>query len=215
MSQLTFSLRFRLQWAYEDHKCSVWQERVLLFSYVEGLRELPGIAWKGETAAFIHKSLRHELRRTFFRGAWLPASASPSMEWLRGLRKPRKSLMSERIISVYESSSDFPQIPFHSGKKWIFSAKEEKKTFNATWQAKHPVWSERLQHTLRIELMLCVLPVLPSSLSLDNECLVWLMAYCTKEVTRVLISASYGGKMHQFLWFTILIWGCELRHKCH
>lgn len=102
-------------------------------------------------------------------GAWLPASAAPSTERLRGLRKPRKSLMSERIISVYESSSDFPQIPFHSGKKWIFAAKEEKKIFNATWQAQHPVWSERFKHTLRIELTPYVLPVLSSSPSLHDD----------------------------------------------
>ncbi len=154
---------------------------------------------KGRNSCFYPQKPVTWTQEDFSRGAWSPASASPNMEWLRGLREPRESLMSERIISVYESSSDFPQIPFHSGKKWIFSAKEEKKTFNATWQAKHPVWSERLEHTLRIELMLCVLPVLSSSLLRDNGCLVWLMAYCTKEVMRVLcISNLHTVKQSNF-----------------
>lgn len=135
----------------------------------------------------------------FFRGAWLPASAAPSMEWMRGLRKPRKSLMSERIISVYESSSNFPQIPFHSGKNEYSPAKEEKKTFNATWQAKHPVWSKFFEHTLRIELMLYVLPVLSSSPSADNESVLWLSAYCTKKITRMLsIWNLYAPKQCDF-----------------
>lgn len=134
--------------------------------------------------------------------------SEPGVEWLRGLRKPRKSLMSERIISVYESSSDFPQIPFHSGKKWIFSAREEKKTFNATWQAKHPVCSERFEHTLRIELMPYVLPALSCSLSTNSGNLLWL--YCTEEVTREpfmqscrVTSALYVEEINQFLWLTI------------
>lgn len=153
----------RLQWAYEDSKCSI------LLCAVQ-LRELPGIAWKRETAAFIHKRLRHELRRTFFLAVpgFLPLHLWARSGW--GVwGSLEKSLMSERIISAYESSSDSLQIPFHSGKKKkerIFSAKEEKKTFNATWQARQPVRSESCQHTLRIELMPYALPVLCCSLSL-------------------------------------------------
>lgn len=126
-----------------------------LFSYVEGLRALPWTAWKGETAAFIHRSLRHEPRRTFFfvMPGCLPLHLREWSVWLRGLTKLRKSQMSEKIISVCESSSDFPQIPFHSGKEWMFSAKEEEKTINGTWQVKHPVWSKRFQHTFRTEPM--------------------------------------------------------------
>lgn len=50
-------------------------------------------------------------------GACLPLHLREWSVWLRGLTKLRESQMSEKIISVCESSSDFPQIPFHSGEE--------------------------------------------------------------------------------------------------
>ena len=148
--------------------------------------------------------------------------SEPGVEWLRGLRKPRKSLMSERIISVYESSSDFPQIPFHSGKKWIFSARGEKKTFNATWQAKHPVCGERFEHTLRIELMPYVLPALSCSLSTHNgkpPLTLGLLYRGSHEGTvRAVMQCKFstvcrGNELISMAHHLIL--GCELRRKHH
>lgn len=144
-NKVIFFMRFRLEWAYEDSKCSVFgRGGVLLFSYAEGLREQPGIAWKGETAAFIHKACDMNSGGLF---SWCLVACLLHLRAWSGWGvwgSLEKSLMSERIISVYESSSDFPQIPFHSGekkKKRRSSAQEEKKTFNASWQARHPVWS--------------------------------------------------------------------------
>lgn len=153
-----------------------------LFSNVEGLREHPWTAWKRETAAFIHRSLQHEPRRSFFVvPGCLPLHLREWSVSLRGLTKQRKSLMSGKIISVYESSSDFPQIPFHSGKEWILPAEEWEKTINETWQLKHPVRIKHCRHTLRTELMLDILPGLLCCLSLDNE---MFMAYGIATVPR-------------------------------
>lgn len=153
-----------------------------LFSNVEGLREQPWTAWKRKTAALIHRSLQHEPGRSFF----VVPGCLPLHLWdwsvsLRGLTKQRKSLMSGKIISVYESSSDFPQIPFHSGKEWMPHAEEWEKTINETWQLKHPVGIKHCRHTLRTEPMLDILPGLLWCLSLDNE---MFPAYCITTVPR-------------------------------
>lgn len=149
MSKLTFSSwRLRHQWAYEASKCSI-----LLCG---GLELLHGM--KGRNSHFYPQK-----PATWAQEDSPPARFLPLCIWERrvaeGLRKPRKSLMSPGIISVYESSSDFAQIPFHSSKKWIFPAQEEKKMFNATWQARHPVCSS-VCSTLSAELMPRVSPVL-------------------------------------------------------
>lgn len=149
---------------------------------MEGLREHPWTAWKRETAAFIHRSLRHEPGRSFFAvPGCLPLHLREWSVSLRGLTKQRKSLMSGKIISVYESSSDFPQIPFHSGKERMLPAEEWQKTINGTWQLKHPAGIKHCRHTLRTEPMLAILPGLLCCLSLGDE---MFTAYCMATVPR-------------------------------